>query len=278
MSVLNVKLAVFVGAGVANASLPNIPLLDGALELLPNTKSGCFAADSGGFVLAEKLKLLLAGCCAGWLDPNVGIGAMVDALLSFGLVVENIAGVVVPPNAGVLVLFPKAGLLDEPNGRIIELDEPNWPPITVGVCPGELNTDVVLSPLPNTGNFVSCVPKIGLFSGAGYSGGLLAAPPVNTVGLSACPNVIGTFESLLLNNDVELETIWKAGAVDVSLATGLSEDNGGRAGVVPVILFSPNDKFVESAGDGVAVWPNDRFAESTGDGVAVWPKFGTATV
>lgn len=62
---MNVKLAVFVGAGLANVSLPNILLLDGVLELLPNTNSGCFAADSGGLVFAEKLKPPLAGCCAG---------------------------------------------------------------------------------------------------------------------------------------------------------------------------------------------------------------------
>lgn len=179
------------------------------------------------------------------------------------MVVENIAGVVVLPNAGVLLLFPKVGLLDEPNGIIIELDEPKRLPITEDVCPDELNTDVVFSPLPNTGNFASCVPKIDLlsalplntgilFSGAENPDGLAVAS-VKTVGLSAWPNVIGVFESL--NNGVELETIGKAEALSVSLTAALSEDSGGGVGVALLILFSPNDRFVESAGDDAGAWP-----------------------
>lgn len=96
----------FVGAELApNVPLPNVLLLlCGVLELLPNVKSGFAVDGAAGLTFAEKLNPLLADCCDE-VEPNVNKDELDAVFVSLGLVVENIAGVVVtPPKADVVTL------------------------------------------------------------------------------------------------------------------------------------------------------------------------------
>lgn len=254
MGGLNVKLAVFAGAALApNVLPPNVLLpLCGVFELLPNVKSGFADAGAAGLTFAEKLNPLLAGCCDE-AEPNVNKDGFDGALVSLGLVVENIAGVVVaPPKAGV-VLLPKAGVLDGPNteGAALLDDVPN---VDRGFAAVGLNTGNFVSAAPKIGGLLSTLPPNAgiLFSGMANPGGL---PLVvgNDDGLSV-PNAIVVFDSPLLNSGVELETIGKSVATGVLFA-GLLVD-----GVVSPTLFPANDTLVDNAADDVGAWPKDGMA------------------
>lgn len=240
----------FVGAELApNVSLLKVLLLFcGVLELLPNVKSG-FAGDVTGLTFAEKLNPPLDDCCDE-AEPNVNKEELFDAaLVSTGLVVENIVDVVVALPKADVVLFPKAGVLVDPKGVEVALLD-GVPNVDRGFAVGGLNT----------GNFVSGVAKIGgllsvllpnvvtfpLFSGMTNPGGLLPVV-VNDDGLSV-PNAIVVFDSLV-NSDVELETIGKSGATGVLFAALL-------VGVVSV-AFSPNDTLVDNVADEVGTWLKD---------------------
>lgn len=246
-------MAAFVGAELApNVPLPNVLLLlCGVLELLePNVKSVGFAEDdAAGLTFVEKLNPPLVDCCDE-AEPNVNkeefdAAAAAAALVSLGLVVENIVdAVVAPPKVDVVFpVFPKVGVLLDPNGNEVALLD-GVPNVDRGFAAGELNT----------GNFVSGVPKIGglpsapkdrtLFSGMANPDGL---PPVvvNDVGLSVL-NAIVVFDSLL-NSGVELETIGKSVATGVSFVALLVD------GVASVALFPSNEPLVDNAADDVGI-------------------------
>jgi len=240
---LNVKLAVFVGAELApNVPLPNVLLLlCGVLELLPNVKSG-FAVDAAGLTFAEKLNPLLVDCCDE-AEPNVNKEEFDVALVSLGLVVENIVDVVVAPPKADVVLFPKAGALVDPKGDEVALFD-GVPNVERVFAAGELNTGNFVSGVPpKIGGLLSLPPNVGtLVSGIANPDGLLPVV-VNDDGLSV-PNAIVVFDSLL-NNGVELETIGKSVVTGVLLAALLVDE------VVSVALFPPNDTLVDNAADDV---------------------------
>lgn len=245
---------VFVEAVLApNVPLPNILLLLGVFELLPNAKS--FVDDEAGLTFVEKLNPLpVAGCCVD-AEPNLNKEEFGAGLVStLGLVDENrVVGVVaVPPKAGV-VLFPKAAeLLDDPKSDGVALLLDGMPNVGRGFTVGELNTaGNFVSGVPKTDGLLSCVllPNVGIFSGIANPDGLLLSVAVNAGALSV-PNAIVVFDSLLLKSDVELVTIGKSVAAGVSLADLLDD------GVdVSASLFSPNDRFVDNAADDVGTWP-----------------------
>lgn len=266
---MNEKLAVFVGGAlefVPNVPLPNtllllLLLLCDVLAPLPNVKSGFAAAAApAAFVFAEKLNPPPAGCCCCCCcdddddddEPNVNSDGFDAALgVSLGLVVENIVGVVaVPPKVAVLLL-PKADALDDPKSE--EVAPGAVPKFGRGfaVCAGVLNPGSFVSDVPKIDGLFSplLLPNVGiLLSAMGKpDDGLLTA--VKADGLSMLKAVV-VFDSLLLNNDVELETIGKTVPVGVALVAGL-------LGWLSGSLFTPNS-FVGSAADDV--WPKAGIA------------------
>jgi hypothetical protein len=252
---LNAKLAVFVGAlELIPNVLPNTLLLCEVVALLPNVKSD-FVPDPVALVFAVKLNPLLADCCDD--EPNVNNdGFDAGLVVSLGLVDENNIGVVVVSPKVAVLLFPKAGVFDEPKSEGVALD--GVPKFERGfftdVCVGGLNpVNFVASGIPKIDDLVSMLllPNAGiLFSDmANPDDDLFAA--MNVDGLSI-PNAVVVFDSLLLNNDVELEITGKV-PVNVVLTDLLGNEVLGNEDASG-ILFSPNN-FVDSVADDIGIWP-----------------------